>query len=88
MREDLFETPEFGAGSEEMLMKALSAGYGTDASQFTGGRALQPEDCEATLVNAMGEPQEDFKLMNTIKKQPVKSTVHQFNMRHRTSPEF
>jgi hypothetical protein len=81
MREDLFETPEFGAGSEEMLMKALSAGYGTDASQFTGGRALQPEDCEATLVNAMREQQEDFKLMNTIKKQPVKSTVHQFNMR-------
>ena len=81
MREDLFETPEFGAGSEEMLMKALSAGFGTDAAQFTGGRALQPEDCETTLVNAMREQQEDFKVMNTIKKQPVKSTVHQFNMR-------
>jgi hypothetical protein len=72
---------ETGAGSEEMLLKALSAGYGTDAANFTGGRALQPEDCETTLVNVMRETQEDFKVMNTIKKTPVKSTVHQFNLR-------
>jgi hypothetical protein len=40
-----------------------------------------PEDCETTMVNAMREQQEDFKLMNTLKKTPVKSTVHQFNQR-------
>ena len=72
---------EVGAGSEEMLLKALSAGYGTNAAEFTGGRALQPEDCEVTLINVMREQTEDFKLMNTIKKTPVKSTVHQFNLR-------
>jgi hypothetical protein len=33
------------------------------------------------MVNAMREQQEDFKLMNTLKKTPVKSTVHQFNRR-------
>jgi hypothetical protein len=81
MREFFFDGAEVGAGSEEMLLKALSAGYGTDAAQFTGGRALQPEDCEVTLINVMHEQQEDFKMMNTIKKTPVKSTVHQFNLR-------
>jgi hypothetical protein len=81
MRTDLFDVPEVGIGSEEQLLKSLFAGYGTDASQFTGGRALQPEDCEITLVNAMREQREDFKLMNTLKKTAVKSTVHQFNVR-------
>jgi hypothetical protein len=72
---------ETGAGSEEMLLKALSAGYGTDAATFTGGRALMPEDCETTMVNAMREQREDCKIMNTFKKSPVKSTVHQYNRR-------
>ena len=81
MREFFFDGAEVGSGSEDMLMKALSAGYGTDAAQFVGGRALQPEDCEVTLINVMREQQEDFKMMNTIKKTPVKSTVHQFNLR-------
>ena len=72
---------ELGYGSEEQLIKALSAGYGTNAAEFTGGRALQPEDCETTLMNVMREDMGDFKLMNTLKKTPVKSTVHQFNLR-------
>ncbi|MDR1232155.1 MAG: hypothetical protein LBK61_12250 [Spirochaetaceae bacterium] len=72
---------ETGAGSEEMLLKALTAGYGTDSAQFTGGRALIPEDCETTMVNAMREQREDCKIMNTFKKTPVKSTVHEYNRR-------
>lgn len=28
---------------EELIQKALSVGYGTDSSQFQGGRSLQPE---------------------------------------------
>jgi len=72
---------DIGKGSEEMLMKALSIGHGVDASQFTGGRTLQPEDCETTLFNVMREDQEDFKMMNTLKKTPVKSTVRQYNIR-------
>ena len=81
---DLFTIPEVGAGGEEMLLKALAAGYGTDAAQFAGGRALIPEDCETTMINAMREQQEDCKLMNTLKKTPVKSTVHQYNRRTST----
>ena len=72
---------EIGRGSEEAMMKALSAGFGTDAAQMTGGRALQPEDCETTLVNVMREQKEDFKLMNSLKKTTVKSTVRQYNIR-------
>ena len=72
---------EVGRGSEEALLKALAAGFGTDAAQFTGGRALQPEDCETTLVNVMREQREDFKLMNSLKKTTVKSTVRQYNIR-------
>jgi hypothetical protein len=72
---------EIGKGSEEALLKALTAGFGTDAREFTGGRALQPEDCETTLFNVMREQREDFKLMNCLKKSTVKSTVRQYNIR-------
>jgi hypothetical protein len=81
------DIPEFNAGGEEMLMKAMMAGTGVDAAQMTGGRALQPEDCEATMVNAMREQMDDFKLMNTLKKTPVKSTVHQYNVRSNVGDE-
>jgi hypothetical protein len=82
MKEFFFDGgAETGAGSEEMLLKALAAGHGTDSATFTGGRALIPEDCETTMVNAMREQREDCKIMNTFKKTPVKSTVHEYNRR-------
>ena len=81
-QDNLFtDVAEFGQGSADALVKTLMAGVGADAAQFTGGRALMPESCETTLVNVMREMQDDFKLMNTIKKTPVHSTVHQFNIR-------
>ena len=72
---------EIGRGSEEALIKAMSAGDGVNAAEFTGGRAMQPEDCESTLFNVMREQQSDFKLMNSLKTTPVKSTVRQYNVR-------
>jgi hypothetical protein len=33
------------------------------------------------MVNAMREQMDDFKLMNTLRKRPMASTVHQFNVR-------
>jgi hypothetical protein len=73
--------PDMGQGSEDMLLKALSSGYGTDAAEFAGGRALVAEDCETTMINALRADQDDFKLMNTLKKTPVNSSVHQYNVR-------
>ncbi|GEM_PF-5935454 len=36
----------------EVFCKALTAGYGTDAASFSGGRALQPESLEGKPVRA------------------------------------
>jgi len=61
----------------EDLQKALTAGYGTDAATFTGGRALMPESLDTTLVSVL-HTQEEAKLFQRLKKQPVSSTVHQY----------
>lgn len=71
----------FDNANQATLQKALEAGYGTDASQFTDGRALQPEDLESTLVNVLDVLQDDCKVFNSIYRQPSKSTVHQYNRR-------
>ena len=71
----------FDNTSQATLEKALSAGYGTDASQFTDGRALQPEDLESTLINVLDVLQDDCKVFNSIYRQPSRSTVHQYNRR-------
>ena len=71
------------AGQEEIsgLQKALSAGYGTDSAIFVGGRALIPENLESDVVNVVAQLKEDCKVMNTLKKVPAKSTVHEINLR-------
>ena len=63
------------------LQKALTAGYGTDSAQFSGGRALIPEDLESETINVVSLLKEDCKVMNTVKKTPVRSTVHEINTR-------
>lgn len=70
-----------GANGQETLEKALAAGYGTNAAAFTGGRALQPEDLETTLVNVLTTRQQDFKVFNSLQRQTVKSTEHQYTRR-------
>ena len=75
----------FDNANQATLQKALEAGYGTDASQFTDGRALQPEDLESTLVNVLDVLQDDCKVFNSIYRQPSKSTVHQLAMMNSTS---
>ena len=64
----------------EYLTKALSAGTGVDAGSFTGGRALIPESLDTTLVNIL-HSQEDAVLFKKLKKQPIKSPVHQWDQR-------
>lgn len=68
-----------GEGMEE-LQKALQAGSGVDAGSFTGGRALIPESLDQTLVNILHQ-QEDAVLFQRVKKQPIKSPVHQWDER-------
>jgi hypothetical protein len=83
--EDLFtdtmmDDSAAASGGESAMVKALMAGYGTDAAQYEGGRVFQPEDCESATVIAMRERAKDFKLMNSLKRRPVGSTVHQYNV--------
>jgi hypothetical protein len=74
---DIFDN-EFDSNSRnDELEKALEAGYGTDASEYKNGRALQREDLEATLVSVLDVKQNDLKLFHKLHKQPVSSTVHQ-----------
>ncbi len=69
----------------EALSKAMEA-YGTtggdltDASLFTGGRALTPESLDTTLVNVL-HTTDEARLFQRLKKVPVKSVVHQWNFR-------
>ena len=78
---DNVSSGEMSAGEVNELQKALSAGYGTDSSQFTGGRALIPENLESEVVNIVAQLKEDCKVMNSVKKTPVRSTVHEVNLR-------
>ncbi len=71
---------EMGSDTFEELQKALTAGQGVDASQFEGGRALIPESLDATLVNIL-HTQDEAVLFQRLKKQPIKSPVHQWNER-------
>lgn len=74
-------TGSMGQAEISELQKALSAGYGTDSAAFVGGRALIPENLESETVNVVAQLKEDCKVMNTVKKSPVKSTVHEVNLR-------
>ena len=64
----------------EALTKALTAGSGVDAGAFTGGRALTLESMDTTLVNVLHSTDE-ARLFQKLKKQPVKSVVHQWDER-------
>ena len=74
----------FAEGNQEMmeaLQKALTAGSGVDAGlPYTGGRAMTPESLDTTLVNVLWS-QEEAKFFKELKKNPVKSPVHQWTKR-------
>lgn len=65
----------------ESLSKALYAGYGTDSATFVNGRAMIPENLEATTINVIAAMKEDCKVLNSLKTVNVKSTVHEKNRR-------
>lgn len=67
--------------AQELVSKALSAGYETNPADMTGGKALIPEDLESTLTNILSETDNDCKLFGSLHKQPVKSTVHEITRR-------
>lgn len=71
----------YGAVIGDELMKALSAGYGTDSASMTGGRSLIPQDIERSVINALAVKKQDFKFMSLLKNEKVGSTVHEYTRR-------
>lgn len=65
----------------QMLQKAMGVGYGTDSATIVNGRALTAENCEVDTLNVMAEQKQDCKMMNSMKKTVVRSTVHEMNIR-------
>ena len=67
--EDIGSESEFDSQAQNMeLEKALEAGYGTNAADYTQGRSLQREDLEATLVTVLDVKQKDLKLFHKLHK--------------------
>lgn len=63
-----------------LISKALEAGTGVDAASFTGGRSLQHESLEASLLS-ITLAEEDARLWRAISKKPIAATVDQYTRR-------
>lgn len=75
---DIFESNDTSFVNDT-LNKALVAGTGADAAAYTGGRALQREDLEATMVSVLDVKQRDLKLFSKMSRTIESSSVHQVN---------
>lgn len=66
-----------GGEQFEELQKALTAGYGTDVSTFTGGSALRIQSLDKTMFATIQE-NEHFKLFNALVKSNATATVDEW----------
>jgi hypothetical protein len=69
-------------GQVNALNKALTTGhYETDSAIMVNGRAMIPENLQASMVNVVAATKEDCKMLNSLVTVNVKSTVHEKNRR-------
>jgi hypothetical protein len=69
--------PGFVFTDPREFLKAVTSGYGTDVAGFTGGRALQLQSIEDSLLATI--PLDDmFTLFNLIDQSPATATVDEF----------
>jgi hypothetical protein len=68
---------EVGQGGVEELMKALTAGYGTDVATLTGGAALRIQSLDKTLMSTIQE-NDHFVLFNLLSKGDATATVDEW----------
>ena len=68
------------AAGLDALNKALTAGYGTDSSTFTGGTAFRIQSLDKTMKSTIQE-QDDFALFNILAKQGAGATVDEWTER-------
>lgn len=65
------------ASGLDALQKALTAGYGTDVANLTGGGALRIQSLDKTLQSVIQENQ-DFRLFNRLAKQKATANVDEW----------
>jgi hypothetical protein len=70
-------TGQLGLDAVEELNKALTAGYGTDVSTFTGGAALRIQSLDKTMYSTIQE-NEHFRLFNALVKSNATATVDEW----------
>lgn len=68
-----------GNTSLDEFVKALTAGSGVDASQFTGGRALTPESLQGSTVKYVVKKDELDELFKSLMVEMIKGTVRNYN---------
>jgi hypothetical protein len=61
----------------EGMLKAITAGYGTDMASLVGGGALRLQSLEHTLMSVV-QSYDDFVLFNRLKKSPAGATVEEW----------
>jgi len=64
----------------QQMLKALEAGTGVDAADFTGGRALQYESLD-NVLQSVTLSEEDCTLWRALPKKTIRATVDQYNRR-------
>lgn len=74
-------TGAYGEDEVELLNKALTAGYGTDVSTFTGGAALRVESLD-TVMKSTIQQNDHFKLFNALQKLKATATVDEWTERN------
>ncbi len=70
-------TGEIAVDGLAALQKALTAGYGTDVSTFTGGAALRIQSLDKTMQSTIQE-NDDFRLFNRLAKPKATATVDEW----------
>jgi len=70
-------TAAMGLNDVAELSKALTAGYGTDVSGFTGATAFRIQSLDRTMMATIQE-NKHFRLFNELAKQPATATVDEW----------
>lgn len=70
-------TGMMGLNDVAELQKALTVGYGTDVSTFTGGTAFRIQSLDRTMMATIQE-NKHFRLFNELAKQPATATVDEW----------
>lgn len=70
-------TGALGLDQVAELQKALTVGYGTDVSTFTGGTAFRIQSLDRTMMATIQE-NKHFRLFNELAKQPATATVDEW----------